>query len=87
MQEQVVATFLDPRNMPDLNCIAPVQQDQSLALLRTMVIPVIHEVKNSSGFRATNVGFASTAGSLARGHQRLRSSSCIRAAGAARQRV
>ena len=47
MQEQVVATFLDPRNMPDLNCIAHAQHDQAWALLRPMVFAVIDGVKNS----------------------------------------
>jgi len=46
-QEQVAATLLDPRNMPDLNCIPPDQHDQAWALLSGMVITVIDEVKNS----------------------------------------
>jgi len=40
------ATLLDPRNMPDLNCIPPDQHYQAWALLRSMVIAVIDEVKN-----------------------------------------
>ena len=47
LQEQVAATLLDPRNMPDLNCIPPDQHDQGWALLRDMIIAVIDEVKNS----------------------------------------
>ena len=46
-QEQVAATLLDPRNMPNLNCIPPDQHDQAWTLLRGMVIAVIDEVKNS----------------------------------------
>jgi len=47
LQEQVAATLLDPRDMPDLNCIPANQHDQALALLRCMVVAVIDEVKNS----------------------------------------
>jgi len=47
LQEQVAATPLDPRNMPDLKYIPPNQHDQAWALLRGMVIVVIDEVKNS----------------------------------------
>jgi len=45
LQEQVVATLLDSRNIPDLNCTD--QHDQGWALLHGMVIAVIDEVKNS----------------------------------------
>ena len=44
---QVAATLFDPHNMRDLNCIPPVQHDQGWALLRSMVIAVIDEVKKS----------------------------------------
>ena len=47
LQEQVATTLLDPRNIPDLNCIPPDQHDQGWALLHGMVIAVITEVKNS----------------------------------------
>ena len=47
LQEQVAATLLDSRNIPDLNCIPPDQHDQGWALLHGMVIAVIDEVKNS----------------------------------------
>jgi len=47
LQEQVAATLLDPHNMRDLNCIPPDQHDQGWALLRSMVIAVIDEVKKS----------------------------------------
>jgi len=46
LQEQVAATLLDPHNMRDLNCIPPVQHDQGWALLLSIVIAVIDEVKN-----------------------------------------
>jgi len=46
-QEQVAPTLLDPRNIPDLNCIPPDQHDQTWALLRSMIIAVIDEVKHS----------------------------------------
>jgi len=39
--------LLDPRNMPHLNCIPPDQHDQTWALLRSMVIAVMDEVKNA----------------------------------------
>ena len=32
LQEQVAATLLDPRNMPDLNCIPPDQHDEACAV-------------------------------------------------------
>jgi len=54
VQEQVAATLLDPRNMPDLNCILPAQHDQAWALLRAMVIAVIDEVKNSDASTDVN---------------------------------
>jgi hypothetical protein len=54
LQEQVAATLLDPRNMPDLNCIPPDQHDQGWALLRGMVIAVIDEVKNSDASTDVN---------------------------------
>ena len=54
LQEQVAATLLDPRNMPDLNCIRPDQHDQGWALLRGMVIAVIDEVKNSDASNNVN---------------------------------
>ena len=54
MQEQVAATLLDPRNMPDLNCIPPPQHDQAWVLLCAMVLTVIDEVKNSDGFTDVN---------------------------------
>jgi len=38
LQEQVTATLLDPRNMPDLNCIPRDQDDQGRALLYGMLI-------------------------------------------------
>jgi len=47
VQEQVAATHLDPRNMPDLNCISLAQHDQACALMRAMVMTVIDEFKNS----------------------------------------
>ena len=47
LQEQVAAALLDPRNMPDLNCIPVNQHDQAWSLLRGMVIAVIDGVKNS----------------------------------------
>jgi len=37
LQEQVATTLLDPRNMPDLNCIVRDQDDQSWALWRSML--------------------------------------------------
>jgi len=48
LQEQVATTLLDPHNMPDL-LINPAsdQPDQGWALMRSMVIAVIDEVKNS----------------------------------------
>jgi len=54
LQEQVAARLLDPRNMPDLNCIPPDQHDQGWALLRGMVIAVIDEVKNSDASTDVN---------------------------------
>jgi len=53
-QEQVTDTLLDPRNMPDLNCIPPDQHDQAWALLSGMVIAVIDEVKNSDSSTDVN---------------------------------
>ena len=53
VQEQVAATLLDPRNMPDINCI-PAQHDQAWALMRTMVMTVIDEVKNSDASTDVN---------------------------------
>ena len=46
--------ILDPRNMPDLNCIPANQHDQAWALLRGMVITVIDEVKNSDSSTDVN---------------------------------
>jgi len=54
LQEQVAATLLDPRNMPDLNCIPPDQHDQAWALLRSMVIAVVDEVKKSDASTDVN---------------------------------
>jgi len=54
VQEQVAVTLLDPRNMPDLNCIPAPQHDQAWALLRAMVIIVIDEVKNSDASTDVN---------------------------------
>ena len=54
LQEQVAATLLDPRIMPDLNCIPANQHDQTLALLRGMVIALIDEVKNSDASTYVN---------------------------------
>ena len=56
LQEPVAATLLDPRNMPDLNCIplSHWQHDQALALLRSMVLAVIGEVKNSDASTDVN---------------------------------
>jgi len=54
LQEQVAATLLDPRDMPDLNCIPANQHDQALALLRCMVVAVIDEVKNSDAWTDVN---------------------------------
>ena len=53
-QEQVAGMLLDPRNMPDLNCLPPYQHDQAWALLRGMVIAVIDEVKNSDSSTDVN---------------------------------
>ena len=53
LQEQVAVTLLDPRNMPDLNCIPVHQHDQAWALMCGMVIAEIDEVKNSDA--STNV--------------------------------
>jgi len=53
VQEQVAATLLDPRHMPDLNCI-PAQHDEAWALLRAIVITVIDEVKNSDASTDVN---------------------------------
>ena len=39
--------LLDPRNMPHLNCIPPDEHDQTWALLRSMVIAVMNEVKDA----------------------------------------
>jgi len=46
--------LLDPRNMPDLNCIPANQHDQAWALLRGMVIAVIDEVRNSDASTDVN---------------------------------
>jgi len=54
LQEQVAATLLDPRNMPDLNCIPPDQHDQGWSLLHRMVIAVIDEFKNSDASTDVN---------------------------------
>jgi len=54
LQEQVAVTLLDPRNMPDLNCIPPDQHDQGWAHLRGIVIAVIDEVKNSDASTDVN---------------------------------
>jgi len=54
LQEQVTVTLLDPRNMPDLNCIPTDQHDQGWALLRSMVIAVIDVVKNSDASADVN---------------------------------
>ena len=54
LQEQVAATLFDPHNMRDLNCIPPVQHDQGWALLRSMVIAVIDEVKKSDASTDVN---------------------------------
>jgi len=54
VQEQVAAKHVDPRKMPDLNCIPPNQHDQAWALLRAMVITVIDEVKNSDASTDVN---------------------------------
>ena len=54
LQEQVAATLLDPRDMPDLNCIPANQYDQTWALLRGTVIAVIDEVKNSDASTDVN---------------------------------
>jgi len=54
LQEQVASTLLDPHNMPDLNCIPPDQRNQGWALLRSMVITVIDEVKNSDASNDVN---------------------------------
>ena len=53
LQEQVAATLLDPHNMPDL-LINPDQPDQGWAFLRSMVIAVIDEVKNSDASTDVN---------------------------------
>jgi len=56
LQEQVAATMLHPRNMPDLNCIPANKHDQAAgwALLRGMVIAVIDEVKSSDASTDVN---------------------------------
>jgi len=53
LQEQVAATLLDPHNMPDL-LINPDQPDQGLALMHSIVIAVIDEVKNSDASTDVN---------------------------------
>jgi len=54
LQEQVAATLLDPRNIPDLNCIPSDQHDQCWAILHGMVIAVVDEVKNSDASTEIN---------------------------------
>jgi len=54
LQEQVAASVLDPNNMRDLNSISPDQHDQGWALLRSMVIAVIDEVKKSDASTDVN---------------------------------
>ena len=39
LQEQVAVTLLDPRNMPDLNCIPVHQHDQAWALCALWSLP------------------------------------------------
>jgi len=55
LQEQVAATLLDPHrdNMPDL-LINPDQPDQGWALMRSMVIVVFDETKNSDASTDVN---------------------------------
>ena len=54
LQEQVAVTLLDPRNIPDLNCIPRDQHDQDWALLHDMVIAMIDDVNNSNASTDVN---------------------------------